>query len=147
MKREDYEAVLTRFDLPDMSSMLVPDQADEIPRLLKLAYHRPPPVPGFALKDAYTHLFGAFRDQRRGLLEDLISYLDEPRPPGGSVHPTLILWGEHDELFPLELAHRLCAKLGARAQLEIIKGTAHAPIVEDPKAVTKAMQKFLRGVS
>ncbi|KAB1200420.1 Monoacylglycerol lipase abhd6-A [Morella rubra] len=57
--------------------------------------------------------------------------------------PTLIIWGEQDQVFPLELAHRLKRHVGENAQLEIIKNAGHAINIEKPKEVCKFMKSFL----
>ena len=143
MTPEDYQAALERYELSDMGPMLVPETADGLPRLMSLAYHRPPPIPRFALADAHRTLFGDHRAQRRALLADLVAYLDEPREHGDSDHPVLIIWGEFDNLFPPALGERLQKRLGARAQLTIIPEAAHAPILEHPRKVTEYLLTFL----
>ncbi|KAK6923389.1 Alpha/beta hydrolase fold-1 [Dillenia turbinata] len=57
--------------------------------------------------------------------------------------PTLILWGEHDRVFPLELAHRLQRHVGDNAQLVIIKDAGHALNAEKPKELYKYIKSFL----
>jgi pimeloyl-ACP methyl ester carboxylesterase len=143
MTRGDYDAVLAALGISDMNELLVPASAAELPRLINVAYHRPPALPGFALADAYRTLFSQHIAARRALLDDLVRYLDSDRPSGGSEHPVLLIWGEHDAIFPLALAKRLQSELGDRAQLVLIKDTAHAPIVEAPRVVNRALMDFL----
>ncbi|KAE8671521.1 Alpha/beta-Hydrolases superfamily protein isoform 5 [Hibiscus syriacus] len=57
--------------------------------------------------------------------------------------PTLIIWGEHDQIFPLELANRLKRHLGDNAGLVIIKNAGHAINVEKPKELYKHFKSFL----
>ncbi|CAK9145031.1 unnamed protein product, partial [Ilex paraguariensis] len=57
--------------------------------------------------------------------------------------PTLIIWGEHDQIFPLELAHRLKRHLGENAELVIIKKAGHAINMEKPKKLYKHLKSFL----
>lgn len=87
------------------------------------------------------------------------------------LQPTLIIWGEHDHLFPLEYAHKLkmwvtvalvltkCIAvivtesefsihlehrhLGENAQLAIIKGAGHAINAEKSKEFNKQIKSFL----
>jgi len=40
--------------------------------------------------------------------------------------PTLVLWGEEDQMDPLETGRRLFAALGCRKRLEIVPGNGHA---------------------
>jgi pimeloyl-ACP methyl ester carboxylesterase len=143
MTAEDYQEVLERYGLNDMGPMLVPESADGLPRLMSLAYHRPPPIPRFALSDAHRILFGEHRQQRLELLDNLVAYLDQPREHGDSNHPVLIVWGEFDNLFPPALGLRLKQRFGARAEMVIIPNAAHAPIIEHPRAVNECLLNFL----
>ena len=144
MSPDDYQQVLQRFDIPDMNQLLVPDEPSTLPLLMQLAYHRPPKVPRFAWRDAHQNLFKGFRTERIALLDNLIQYLDEPHTEQQRHHPVQIIWGEHDRLFPVSLAQRLQVHLGDRAELEIIPDTAHAPIVEAPKAINSVLLNFLQ---
>ena len=143
MSTDDYQQILQRFNIPNMNQLLVPDEPRTIPDLMALAYHRPPPLPRFAWRDAHDHLFTQHTAERIALLDNLIDYLDHPHSEKVRQHPVLILWGEHDLLFPVELAQRLHDHLGARAELQIIPNTAHAPIVEAPKVINNLLIEFL----
>ncbi|KHG17018.1 putative hydrolase yugF [Gossypium arboreum] len=57
--------------------------------------------------------------------------------------PTLLIWGEHDQIFPLELGHRLERHLGDNAKLVMIKNAGHAINVEKPKVLHKHFKYFL----
>ena len=143
MSTADYQQILKRFNIPNMNQLLVPDEPNTIPQLMALAYHRPPPLPRFAWRDAHHTLFSQHTDERIALLNNLIDYLDHPHSEKERQHPVLIIWGEHDLLFPLELAKKLQTHLGARAKLEVIPDTAHAPIVEAPKVINTLLIEFL----
>lgn len=58
--------------------------------------------------------------------------------------PTLIVWGEHDGIVPLEIGQRLTA-LMPNSRLEIIEGAAHQPQWEAPDAFHAAVLPFLAG--
>lgn len=45
----------------------------------------------------------------------------------------LVLWGEHDQIFPIEKGFEVARKLGPNARLEVLKDTGHMPQEEDPK--------------
>ena len=47
----------------------------------------------------------------------------------------LIIWGEHDEVFPLEFGQKLSADFDA--ELFVIPNTRHAPNIERPKLFEK----------
>ena len=56
---------------------------------------------------------------------------------------TLLVWGEHDAVFPLPLAERLQRKLGDLCQLEVLKKAAHAPNIEKKRRFNRVVLKFL----
>ncbi|WMV53340.1 hypothetical protein MTR67_046725 [Solanum verrucosum] len=57
--------------------------------------------------------------------------------------PTLIIWGEYDQILPLELAHRLKRHLSENAELVIIKDAGHAINMEKPKELFQQLKSFL----
>nr|AGU28423.1 alpha/beta-hydrolase superfamily protein [Sinapis alba] len=57
--------------------------------------------------------------------------------------PTLMIWGEEDQVFPVELAPRLKRHFGEnRAQLVLLKKTGHAINEEKPKERYKHTKSF-----
>lgn len=56
--------------------------------------------------------------------------------------PTLVIWGEHDKLLPLELGRRLQASIPG-AELAVIAGAGHNPMWERPPAFNQALLAFL----
>ncbi|KAL6573300.1 hypothetical protein OROHE_001759 [Orobanche hederae] len=57
--------------------------------------------------------------------------------------PTLIVWGDQDRIFPLELANRLKRHLGENAELVVMKNTGHGFIHEKPKEFHRHLKTFL----
>ncbi|KAB5520813.1 hypothetical protein DKX38_025132 [Salix brachista] len=57
--------------------------------------------------------------------------------------PALIIWGEKDQIFPLELGHRLKRHVGESSQLVIIKNAGHAVNLEKAKEFAKYLKSFL----
>lgn len=56
---------------------------------------------------------------------------------------TLIIWGKHDEVFPLEMGKRLEMHLGDKGKLVIIKRAGHVFNVERPGKFAKHLKYFL----
>ncbi len=56
---------------------------------------------------------------------------------------TLLLWGEHDTIMPLEAAHKLHAAL-PNSKLEVISQAGHLPHQERPEAFVAALEVFWR---
>lgn len=85
------------------------------------------------------------------------------------VKETLIIWGDKDNVFPVQFAHQLqryimlyilpldCnfevtltsfmdyRHLGAQSRLEMIKDTGHAANIESPDAVNSLIKSFVLG--
>lgn len=57
--------------------------------------------------------------------------------------PTLIIWGENDEITPLEDA-RIMHREIQRSRLEIIKGAGHYLPRRNPEEIARLMKNFLR---
>ncbi len=142
--RSDYEALLNRFDLAQLEDLLVPRDPDAVRRLLDIALTRPPWLPRFLLNDTLKQLFANQIGEKRQLITELLSHLDTPRGSHGPLaHETLILWGEHDRVFPLALGRRLHQRLGHRSRLRIVPETAHAPNLERPEEFNRIVLDFL----
>jgi len=56
--------------------------------------------------------------------------------------PTLAIWGDEDQLFPVSHAERL-VKLGPDAHLEIIENAAHVPLLDHSDRVTELITEFV----
>ena len=141
---DDYHAMLDRIGLDSITEMVVPDDMRGVKRLMKLAYHRPPPVPSFVARDVYANLFVQHKAEKVRLLDNLIARADPARRPDyNPTQPTLIVWGEHDILFPLALAHRLADAIGPLAQVHVVPSANHAPNMERPENFNRAVRAFL----
>jgi pimeloyl-ACP methyl ester carboxylesterase len=56
--------------------------------------------------------------------------------------PTLIIWGEQDQLIPVEHAYRF-QKAIPNSQLSVFKSVGHVPMEEAPKQFTTTLTNFL----
>jgi pimeloyl-ACP methyl ester carboxylesterase len=56
---------------------------------------------------------------------------------------TLLLWGEHDQVMPLEAAHKLHTAL-PNSRLEVIPEAGHLPHQERPEAFVSTLEAFWR---
>lgn len=60
--------------------------------------------------------------------------------------PTLILWGSHDRLVPLDSGRRLHEAL-PKSELHILPATGHAPQEESPQETATLIQAFFQQIS
>lgn len=140
---DDYAAFLERFSITDPSELLVPSQPESVTKLLDLAYSKPPPLPRFLARQIVADMYGTDREEKVALLDDLAGNRDALRAAVPSVDaPTLLVWGEHDPVFPLDIGRRLADRLGC--SLVVIPDAKHAPQLEHPRAVSEALLGFLR---
>lgn len=58
--------------------------------------------------------------------------------------PTLVVWGEHDSLFPLAFGQHAAATI-PRAELHTLRGVGHVPHLETPRGLARAFAEFAHG--
>ncbi len=148
MRSADYDELLARWEVDSIQELLLPQTAEDVKRLMKVAWHQPPWVPAFALRDARRRLF-AWREQEKAeLLEELRNLLREiQHQPLQVSQPSLLVWGREDRVFPLEIASRLQAFLAPSSLLHVIEEAAHAPNLERPKEFNRVVMEYLAGNS
>lgn len=61
---------------------------------------------------------------------------------GGRKIPTLIIWGRHDKLIPLEYS-KIFLEAIEGSRIEIVEDAGHAPFAEKPAIVYQLLHKFL----
>ncbi|XP_002975198.2 uncharacterized protein LOC9638139 [Selaginella moellendorffii] len=100
-------------------------------------------VPDCLVEDIIEEVLCYNREHRLELLDGMaIGSVENPPVVPQLVQDVLILWGENDQIFTVDLAHRLQRHL-SDSKLEIIPGAAHAPQVDNPKAFNGIVVKFL----
>jgi pimeloyl-ACP methyl ester carboxylesterase len=98
------------------------------------------------VKDKTVELYMDFM-LREGNRKALVSRLLEPVQDNDAKIkslkiPTLIVWGEHDELIPVEFAHQFHKNI-ANSELAIIKNSGHIPMEESPEEVIPIVENFI----
>ncbi|MGA2474754.1 MAG: alpha/beta hydrolase, partial [Acidimicrobiales bacterium] len=90
-------------------------------------------------------------ESRRAFVRTVRSVID---PGGQSVSavdrlyltarmPTLIVWGDHDRIIPLDHAYRAHEAI-PNSRLEVMEGVGHFPQVEEPVRFVEILTDFLR---
>uniref|UniRef100_A0ACD5TVA7 Uncharacterized protein n=1 Tax=Avena sativa TaxID=4498 RepID=A0ACD5TVA7_AVESA len=123
---------------------LLPDTAEGLRRLMCRSMHRPPRLPDFVLHDFVQLMFVDQRKERSELLRELLNNgagIIDPLPV--LTQKTLVLWGDKDQVFPLDLGYRLQRHLGDGCRLEIIKDAGHALQLEGAGKVNSFIMSFL----
>ncbi|KAI3445737.1 hypothetical protein Pfo_002402 [Paulownia fortunei] len=133
-------------DLDEAASILMPQTPEKLRELMKFAFVRPVKgVPSCFLSDYIDVFCTDHVAQKRELIQALIKDRQLSKIPKIE-QPTLIIWGEQDKIFPMELGHRLKRHIGDNARLEMIKNAGHAVNIEKPKQFAKHLKSFLRQI-
>jgi pimeloyl-ACP methyl ester carboxylesterase len=136
------EELNERFQVSDPTELFVPTKPEQIQNLLELCMFKPvPPIPKRLLKQIYERDFSIWQDQRRALLSELPNNRNRYLTYEDPVPPMLIIWGEYDEVFPVEFGTKLSSDF--QAELFVISNTRHAPNIERPKIFEKKVLEFL----
>lgn len=144
MMPQDRHEVFQTNDWRTVAEVLLPQSPDKLMALLKISMHRPPRmIPSFILQDIINTMYTDQREQRIELLQQLVLGKEGAPPLPVLMQETLIIWGEHDRIFPLELGHRLKRHLGDRAELIVLKDAGHAAQLESPYEFNNVIKTFL----
>lgn len=141
----DYDALLERFGMTEsLGPLLVPSTGEAVQTLMELAWYRPPTVPRNLREAVVRDLYGDNRAEKVLLLETTVGQMDELRARARDMTiPTLLLWGEDDPVFPIEIAFRLQERLGEHGRLHVIPRARHAPNLEHKAEFNRVLRTFL----
>ncbi|KAK1308155.1 hypothetical protein QJS10_CPA09g00606 [Acorus calamus] len=130
-------------DVEEAVEILVPQTPDRLRQLMRLSFVRPPAaVPSCFLSDFIDVMCSEYVEEKKGLIRELMrdrKFSELPK----ITQKTLIVWGEQDQIFPLELGHRLNRHLEENSRLVVIKNAGHAINLEKPKEFCKHLKAFL----
>jgi pimeloyl-ACP methyl ester carboxylesterase len=134
--RTDYAKMLHRLHARDAIDVFVPDDVDDMRRLLALGYRDPPHVPRSLLAAIQREVYAPHATEHRELLlrlvHDRLESDPEIVPPK---QPVTLIWGAHDPVFPIADARQLADAIDA--ELVIIDDARHAPMLEHPDRVAE----------
>ncbi|TVU30846.1 hypothetical protein EJB05_22490, partial [Eragrostis curvula] len=146
-------------DIAEAASLLLPQRPEDLRKLVGLTFCRPPRfMPSCFIRDyiridaikfvvmlvIYCSLVMCTEHvtQKTELLYALINdrkLSDLPR----ICQQTLIIWGEQDRVFPLELGLRLKRHLGDTSELVIVKNAGHAINREKPAELCRLIKNYI----
>lgn len=144
MEEKDMEAGMFQVSsVEDAASILLPQTPEKVRELVRISFAKPiNTMPSCFLNDFIDVMCTEHLQERRALIMALHKDRKLSNLPK-ITQPTLIIWGELDRVFPLELAHRLKRHIGENAELVIIKNVGHAINAEKPKELCKYLKSFL----
>ncbi|CAK8537471.1 unnamed protein product [Lathyrus sativus] len=144
-ERDLKEGVFPVYDLDEAADVLVPQTPDKLRELFGYAFFKSPSLawlPSCFLLDFIHVMCRDYVKEKRELIKAIAKGRNPSDLPKMS-QPTLIIWGEHDQVFPLELGHRLKRHLGDKAEIKIIKNAGHAFCMEKSKEFFTILKSFL----
>ncbi|XAR62152.1 Triacylglycerol lipase [Bertholletia excelsa] len=142
-ERDIAEGLFPVADLEEAATILLPQTADKMRELMRYTFVKPPRVvPSCLLMDFIDVMCSEHVEEKKELIRAIPR--DRKLSDLPKIHqPTLIIWGDKDRVFPLELGYRLRRHLGDNAELVVMANTGHAFIVEKPKEMFKHLKRFL----
>ncbi|GKV35399.1 hypothetical protein SLEP1_g43669 [Rubroshorea leprosula] len=130
-------------DLEEATSILLPQTPDKLRELMRFSFVKPTKgVPSYFLTDFIEVMCTDYVEEKRELIRTILKHRKLSDLPH-ITQPTLIIWGEEDQIFPLELGQRLERHIGESARLVVIKNAGHAVNLEKPKEFIKHLKVFL----
>ncbi|BAS73337.1 uncharacterized protein [Oryza sativa Japonica Group] len=139
------EASLERIGVKSSAELLLPETVKGLKALLSIATHRKLWFPDRIHRD-YLEVMFTNRKERAELLEGLVVSNKDATVP---VLPQkiLLLWGENDNIFNIELAMTMKEQLGEKAMLQSISKAGHLVHIERPCVYNQHLKEFLAYVN
>ncbi|XP_062086813.1 uncharacterized protein LOC133793489 [Humulus lupulus] len=124
--------------------ILLPENPCDLRLLVNLSVYKFNPlkwVPDFVIRK-FVQAIMEYRKEKIEMVEHLLTgTLDSNFPV--LTQETLIIWGDKDNVFPLNLAYQLHRHLGSKSKLEIIRDTGHAANIDSPEIVNALTKSFV----
>ena len=146
--QQDYAQMCDDLGIQEVSELVLPQTADEFRRLLRVTHYNPPRVPTFVLGRVVRKQFTANLVQRVNMARDFLKVLCADGWEGADdaqqiSQSTLLIWGSHDPVFPLEIGQRTAQALSEKVEFRVVDRACHAPNLEHPKVFDELALEFL----
>nr|KYP45619.1 Monoacylglycerol lipase ABHD6 [Cajanus cajan] len=129
----------------NIEELMLPSTPQHLRKLMSLSIHKPAQrVPDFILKDFLDELYGENRKEKVELLNGITIGRDQTSHISPLSQEVLIVWGDQDKIFPVQLAYELKEIICENAKLELIKDASHMPQMEKPREFNNILLKFLQ---
>jgi len=136
------ENVCDSFGVASIQELFVFEKPEPLQRLMNLSTFKDVQIPATVLNQLHALYFSAHHEQWRNLLRSLPE--EQKRYPDTAVFlgiHLLVVWGEHDELFPLSEGVKFASDTGA--EFRVLKGCGHMSQMDNPKAFCKSLISFI----
>ncbi|KAL4385127.1 hypothetical protein GQ457_15G011960 [Hibiscus cannabinus] len=131
-------------DLDEALSILLPQTPEKLRDLMKFSFVKPMGkwLPSYFLSDFIDVMCTDYVQEKRELLVAVLKDRKLNNIPK-ITQSVLIIWGEEDKIFPLELGYRLKRHVGDNAKIVVIKNAGHAVNLEKSKDFLTHLKSFL----
>jgi abhydrolase domain-containing protein 6 len=138
-------------------NIFVFDSPDDIDSFLGRVFHVKPFIP-WPMKIFIAHQMYQLRNWHEKLTKDFLHgghlqmTLEEKIRMASNLKlksinlPTLIIWGEYDSLFPVEIGEIIHREI-KKSKLIVLKNTGHCPQVERPGVFCRHVENFISSIA
>ncbi|XP_058785997.1 uncharacterized protein LOC131660716 isoform X2 [Vicia villosa] len=140
--------LLERAGVEKIEDLMLPTSPQNLRKLMTLAVAKSISfMPDFLLKDFLKKLYTENRKEKMELLGGLSLGKIDTSNISPLQQEVLIIWGEDDKIFPVQMAHELKEVISKKARIELIKEASHVPQAENPEEFNNIIFNFLRSSS
>ncbi|PWA92603.1 alpha/beta-Hydrolases superfamily protein [Artemisia annua] len=143
MRPIDNVEIMKRADVETIDELMLPETAGQLRKLLRFAANLSRVyVPDCILNDFIEKLYRKNRKEKLELLEGLTLGKND-NPNISPLHQeVLIIWGDQDNIFPVDMAKELKEMLGKKAALEVMKKASHLLQIQQARNFNKIIYSF-----
>ena len=140
----DLQAMTQRFGAEKPQDVFVPKNGVQVRLLLENTFVDYPWMPSFIDEDVYEYYFADFLAEKESLITTLPAYRDVLASEiiFDSLPPTLLIWGENDNVFPIQNGQYFADYLNA--PIIIIPNGAHGLSNDFPQQITQEIRSFIQ---
>lgn len=136
--------LMKRANVEKIDELMLPQTAGQLRTLMRLAvYNNRVYMPDFFLNDFIDKLYCENRKEKLELLKGVTLGKHDSPNISPLQQEVLIIWGDQDNIFLVDMAKELKELLGKKASLEVMKKTSHVPQLEHAKNFNKILYNFL----
>ena len=140
-REEKLTPLLDKHRLEHVSDFFVLEDHKHLQRLVSMASHKKPEFPEMILKELHRVYFSEHLDQWDNLLRTLPKERERiPTLEQLKQIETLVLWGDHDVLFPYEEGKKFAESIDS--QFISIPNSGHTPQLDDLDTFKKIVEDF-----
>ncbi|CAL9084331.1 unnamed protein product, partial [Musa textilis] len=135
--------IVKRLGVSSLAELLLPVSVEGVKALFSAATYRKLWFPNCFHRDFLEVVMFAYRKERAEMLEALVISSQEAKCPSLQQERILLLWGENEKIFNLELVKNIKGQLGEKATLKTIEKAGHLVHLERPCVYNRCLKEFL----